>query len=118
MRKDLGWSLMVTPFSQVIGTQAALNVLYGRYKVTLNEVEQLVLGYYGKTPAPVDPEAATSSVGAPVDYPSPSDQASPWNRCWIASAGKTVPSPQTKRCSSNTSSCQSTLPRFAQPVRC
>jgi oxaloacetate decarboxylase alpha subunit len=56
VRKDLGWSLMVTPFSQVIGTQAALNVLYGRYKVTLNEVEQLVLGYYGKTPAPVNPE--------------------------------------------------------------
>jgi pyruvate/oxaloacetate carboxyltransferase len=52
----LGWSLMVTPFSQVIGTQAALNVLYGRYKVTLNEVDQLVLGYYGQTPAPVNPE--------------------------------------------------------------
>ena len=55
VREDLGWSLMVTPFSQVIGTQAALNVLYGRYKVTLNEVDQLVLGYYGKTPAPVNP---------------------------------------------------------------
>ncbi|OGA09764.1 MAG: hypothetical protein A3G26_11820 [Betaproteobacteria bacterium RIFCSPLOWO2_12_FULL_65_110] len=56
VRADLGWSLMVTPFSQVIGTQAALNVLYGRYKVTLNEVDQLVLGYYGKTPAPVNPD--------------------------------------------------------------
>lgn len=53
VRKDLGWALMVTPFSQVIGTQAMLNVLYGRYKVTLKEVEQLVLGYYGATPAPV-----------------------------------------------------------------
>jgi pyruvate/oxaloacetate carboxyltransferase len=47
---------MVTPFSQVIGTQAALNVLYGRYKVTLNEVDRLVLGYYGETPGPVDPD--------------------------------------------------------------
>jgi oxaloacetate decarboxylase alpha subunit len=56
VREDLGWSLMVTPFSQVIGTQATLNVLYGRYKVTLNEVDQLVLGYYGQTPAPVSPE--------------------------------------------------------------
>lgn len=56
VRKDLGWSPMVTPYSQIIGTQAALNVLYGRYKVTLNEVDQLVLGYYGQTPAPVSPE--------------------------------------------------------------
>ncbi len=56
VREDLGWALMVTPFSQVIGTQAALNVLYGRYKVTLNEVDQLALGYYGQTPAPVSPE--------------------------------------------------------------
>jgi oxaloacetate decarboxylase alpha subunit len=54
VREDLGWSLMVTPFSQVIGTQAALNVLYGRYKVMLSEVEQLLLGCYGKTPAPVN----------------------------------------------------------------
>ncbi|MBI2959765.1 MAG: pyruvate carboxylase subunit B, partial [Betaproteobacteria bacterium] len=51
VREDLGWALMVTPFSQVIGTQAALNVLYGRYKVTLNETDQLVLGRYGETPA-------------------------------------------------------------------
>ncbi len=56
VREDLGWSLMVTPYSQIIGTQAALNVLYGRYKVTLNEVDQLVLGYYGQTPAPVNPD--------------------------------------------------------------
>ena len=53
VREDLGWALMVTPFSQLIGTQAMLNVLYGRYKVTLKEVEQLALGYYGETPAPV-----------------------------------------------------------------
>lgn len=56
VRKDLGWSLMVTPFSQVIGTQAALNVLYGRYAVTLAEVDRLVLGYYGEPPAPVSAE--------------------------------------------------------------
>ena len=56
VRQDLGWALMVTPFSQVIGTQAALNVLYGRYKVTLDEVDRLALGYYGLTPAPVSRE--------------------------------------------------------------
>ncbi len=54
VRADLGWALMVTPFSQIIGTQAALNVLYGRYKVTLNEMDQLLLGRYGQTPAPVN----------------------------------------------------------------
>lgn len=54
VREDLGWALMVTPFSQVIGTQAMLNVLYGRYEVTLDEVDRLVLGLYGKTPAPVN----------------------------------------------------------------
>ncbi len=56
VREDLGWALMVTPFSQVIGTQAALNVLYGRYAVTLNEVDHLALGYYGETPGPVSQE--------------------------------------------------------------
>ncbi|MDO8298884.1 pyruvate carboxylase subunit B [Lacisediminimonas sp.] len=54
VREDLGWSLMVTPFSQVIGTQAALNVLYGRYKVMLSEVDQLLLGQYGKTPGAIN----------------------------------------------------------------
>jgi oxaloacetate decarboxylase alpha subunit len=56
VREELGWAQMVTPFSQVIGTQAALNVLYGRYAVTLNEVDILALGYYGETPGPVSPE--------------------------------------------------------------
>jgi oxaloacetate decarboxylase alpha subunit len=62
VRADLGWSLMVTPFSQVIGTQAALNVLYGRYKVTLSEVDQLLLGRYGKTPGPVNQDLLDSIV--------------------------------------------------------
>ena len=62
VREDLGWSPMVTPYSQIIGTQAALNVLYGRYKVTLNEVDQLVLGYYGQTPAPVSQNLLDSIV--------------------------------------------------------
>jgi oxaloacetate decarboxylase alpha subunit len=62
VREDLGWALMVTPFSQVIGTQAALNVLYGRYEVTLTEVDQLVLGYYGQTPAPVNANLLDSVV--------------------------------------------------------
>lgn len=63
VRADLGWSLMVTPFSQVIATQAALNVLYGRYTVILDEVKKLALGYYGETPAPVDPNLVDRAGG-------------------------------------------------------
>ena len=55
VREDVGWVQMVTPFSQIIGTQAALNVLYGRYKVVIRDIEKLVTGYYGQTPAPPDP---------------------------------------------------------------
>jgi len=54
VRSDLGWAIMVTPFSQIIATQAAMNVLYGRYKVILGEVKMLLLGWYGETPSPVD----------------------------------------------------------------
>lgn len=54
VRQDLGWAIMVTPFSQIMATQAALNVLYGRYAVIPDEVRKLALGYYGRTPVPVD----------------------------------------------------------------
>ncbi|MGH3437308.1 MAG: pyruvate carboxylase subunit B [Sciscionella sp.] len=53
VRSDLGWAIMVTPFSQIIATQAALNVLYGRYAVIPDEVKKVVMGYYGRTPASV-----------------------------------------------------------------
>ena len=55
VRADLGWAPMVTPFSQIYATQAALNMLYGPYTVMLDEVRRLALGYYGQTPAPLDP---------------------------------------------------------------
>lgn len=55
VRADLGWAPMVTPYSQIIGSQATMNVLYGRYEVILDEVEQLLLGRFGRTPGPVDP---------------------------------------------------------------
>jgi oxaloacetate decarboxylase alpha subunit len=57
VRVELGWVLMVTPFSQVVGVQAMLNVLVGeRYKVVTDEVKRYVLGHYGAPPAPIDPE--------------------------------------------------------------
>ena len=47
---------LVTPTSQIVGTQAVLNVLFGRYKMIAKEVKDYVFGLYGKPPAPIDPE--------------------------------------------------------------
>ncbi|MCP4682057.1 MAG: pyruvate carboxylase subunit B [Desulfobacterales bacterium] len=55
-RKELGMPPLVTPTSQIVGVQAVLNVLFGRYKMVTNEVKDLAYGLYGKTPMPVDPE--------------------------------------------------------------
>jgi pyruvate carboxylase subunit B len=55
-RKELGSPPLVTPTSQIVGTQAVLNVLFGRYKMISKEVRDYVFGLYGTPPAPVDPE--------------------------------------------------------------
>ena len=56
VRKDLGFIPLVTPTSQIVGTQAIVNVLTGdRYKNITKETAALLKGEYGKTPAPVDP---------------------------------------------------------------
>ena len=59
VRKDTGYVPLVTPSSQIVGTQSVLNVLMGRYKVLTGEFADLMLGYYGashgeKTPEVVD----------------------------------------------------------------
>ncbi|AFK22513.1 pyruvate carboxylase subunit B [Pyrococcus sp. ST04] len=56
VREDLGWPPLVTPASQIVGTQAVLNVLFGRYKMLTREVKAYLLGKYGKPPANVNPE--------------------------------------------------------------
>lgn len=57
VREDLGYIPLVTPTSQIVGTQAVLNVLLGeRYKSITNETRALLRGEYGLTPRPVDPE--------------------------------------------------------------
>ena len=57
VRKDLGYPPLVTPTSQIVGTQAVLNVMTGsRYKSVTNEVKNYLLGHYGKSPAPIDSE--------------------------------------------------------------
>lgn len=54
VRADLGWPVMVTPFSQLVITQATLNVVHGeRYKIVPDEVKKYALGHYGRLPAPV-----------------------------------------------------------------
>jgi len=58
VRKDLGYPPLVTPTSQIVGVQAVLNVLAGRYKKITNEVSSYVNGLYGKPPAPINPELA------------------------------------------------------------
>ncbi|MCF8142294.1 MAG: pyruvate carboxylase subunit B [Deltaproteobacteria bacterium] len=66
IREEWGYPVMITPFSQLVGTQAVLNVLLGeRYKVATEEGIRYVLGHYGKTPAPVDPNVLDKMSGLP-----------------------------------------------------
>ncbi|OGP71586.1 MAG: carboxylase [Deltaproteobacteria bacterium RBG_13_60_28] len=53
-RAELGYPPLVTPTSQIVGIQAVMNVLFGRYKMVPAEVKGLAFGLYGKTPAPMD----------------------------------------------------------------
>ena len=56
VRADLGYPPLVTPTSQIVGTQAVLNAVYGqRYKQVSKETRALALGQYGETPAPISP---------------------------------------------------------------
>lgn len=64
VREDLGFPPLVTPTSQIVGTQAVLNVLTGgRYKSITNEVKNYLLGQYGKAPAAVNAEVRKLAVG-------------------------------------------------------
>jgi pyruvate carboxylase subunit B len=54
-RKELGYPPLVTPTSQIVGTQAVQNVLFGRYKMISSQVKDYVYGLYGRSPAPIDP---------------------------------------------------------------
>jgi oxaloacetate decarboxylase alpha subunit len=70
VRKDSGYPPLVTPTSQIVGTQAVFNVITGeRYKMCTNEFKDLVAGKYGTTPMPIDPEFRKSIIGdmTPVD---------------------------------------------------
>jgi pyruvate/oxaloacetate carboxyltransferase len=64
VRADLGYPPLVTPSSQIVGTQATLNVITGeRYSMIPNEVKQYIRGYYGRPPAEIDPEIKKKAIG-------------------------------------------------------
>jgi pyruvate carboxylase subunit B len=55
-RADMGYPPLVTPTSQIVGVQAVLNVLFGRYKMITQQTKDYFYGLYGRPPAPVNPE--------------------------------------------------------------
>ena len=64
VREDLGFPPLVTPTSQIVGTQALLNVLAGaRYKTITNEVKLYLQGRYGKTPGPINSIVRQQAIG-------------------------------------------------------
>jgi oxaloacetate decarboxylase alpha subunit len=64
VRKDMGMPPLVTPSSQIVGTQAVINVLMGeRYKVATKETKALLHGEYGKTPVPFNAEVQKKVIG-------------------------------------------------------
>ncbi|MGN0676387.1 MAG: oxaloacetate decarboxylase subunit alpha [Ruminococcus sp.] len=70
VRKDAGDLPLVTPTSQIVGTQAVFNVLMGeRYKMVTKEFKGVVRGEYGQTPTPIDPEFRKKIIGdaEPID---------------------------------------------------
>ena len=64
VRKDCGYPPLVTPSSQIVGTQAVMNVITGeRYKMVTKETKDLFAGKYGKLPLPVNEEVAKKVLG-------------------------------------------------------
>ena len=79
VREDLGWLPLVTPTSQIVGTQAVLNVLMGeRYKMVSKETKGIVRGEYGRTPVPISDEFRKKIIGdeEPITY-RPADKIEP-----------------------------------------
>ncbi|MBQ2664738.1 MAG: oxaloacetate decarboxylase subunit alpha, partial [Clostridia bacterium] len=64
VRADMGYPPLVTPSSQIVGTQAVLNVLMGeRYKMISKETKGIVRGEYGRTPVPISEEIVKKVIG-------------------------------------------------------
>ena len=64
VRKELGYPPLVTPLSQMVGTQSVMNIMTGeRYKMVPKEIKDYLHGLYGAAPAPVDPEIRKKVIG-------------------------------------------------------
>ncbi len=64
VRADMGYPPLVTPTSQIVGTQAVVNVLLGeRYKMVSKEVKDYCMGLYGRPPAPINPDLLKKAIG-------------------------------------------------------
>ncbi|MDZ4247144.1 MAG: pyruvate carboxylase, partial [Dehalococcoidia bacterium] len=81
-RRESGTVPLVTPTSQIVGVQAVMNVLYGRYKMVTNQFKDLIYGLYGQTATPIDAEVQkkvlknykrgqTPITGRPADHIEP-----------------------------------------------
>ncbi|MDP3129701.1 MAG: oxaloacetate decarboxylase subunit alpha, partial [Bacillota bacterium] len=79
VRKDMGYPPLVTPLSQMVGTQAVMNVMTGeRYKLVPNEIKEYLHGLYGQSPAPVDEAIRRKIIGDdPVVTHRPADDLAP-----------------------------------------
>jgi len=63
VRADVGYVPLVTPTSQIVGSQATFNVVVGRYRMVSNEFRMLLRGEFGRTPAPPNPEVLNQVLG-------------------------------------------------------
>ena len=79
VRADLGYPPLVTPTSQIVGTQAVYNVLSGaRYKTITNEVKRYLQGGYGAAPGTVNADLVRQAIGnEPIDDARPADSLAP-----------------------------------------
>jgi len=91
VRKDAGYPPLVTPSSQIVGTQAVFNVIMGRYKVLTAEFSDLMLGYYGYTMGEKNPEVvafAKDQSGKETITDRPADLIDPeWDALCIEAKG-------------------------------
>ena len=79
VRADLGYPPLVTPSSQIVGSMATLNVMFGRYKMIPKEVKDMVRGKYGRTPGPISEELKAKILlngEKPIDH-RPADDIAP-----------------------------------------
>ncbi len=110
-RRELGYPPLVTPTSQIVGTQAVLNVLFGRYKMISNEIKDYVYGLYGKPPAADRPRGAERWRWPATRAAASRSRAAPptcWRRSWRRRR-------RTRRGSRATSATSSATPSTRRP---